>query len=215
METKPHGPLIAFLRAFFFLLYQPMAWSYDLVAWAVSLGRWKDWVYTTLPYLSGPRVLELGHGPGHLQVALDQKGADAFGLDLSPQMGRQAARRLFSAGTPAHLVRGRAQRMPFKSASFNQLVSTFPSEYIFDPQTLAESYRVLTPGGRFVVLPVAWLRGTGLLERLMACLFRATGQANDWTGLFSSQLKALGYTVQQKHIQAAGGDLIQVIAEKP
>ena len=32
------------LRIFFHLLYHPFAWTYDFIAWAVSLGRWKDWV---------------------------------------------------------------------------------------------------------------------------------------------------------------------------
>jgi len=38
-------------------------------------------------------------GPGHLQVALNEAGMQAFGLDESRQMGRQARRRLCRGST--------------------------------------------------------------------------------------------------------------------
>jgi len=85
---------------FFNLLYHPFAWTYDLVAAIVSLGRWQDWLMQAMPYLSG-RVLEIGFGPGHLQVALNEAGMQAFGLDESRQMGRQARRRLWQGEVPA------------------------------------------------------------------------------------------------------------------
>jgi ubiquinone/menaquinone biosynthesis C-methylase UbiE len=62
-------------------------------------------------------------------------------------------------------------------ASLNQVVATFPTEYIFDPATVKEVYRILLPGGRLVVLLVAWITGRGLLERAAAWLFRVTKQA--------------------------------------
>ena len=55
--------LTRFLGFFFHLLYHPFAWAYDLIAWTVSLGRWKDWVESVVPFIKGMRVLELGHGP--------------------------------------------------------------------------------------------------------------------------------------------------------
>ena len=61
----------AFMRAFFAGLYTQMAWTYDLVAAVVSVGMWTSWVRSTLTYLNGPQVLELGHGPGHLQIAFN------------------------------------------------------------------------------------------------------------------------------------------------
>ena len=78
------------LRSFFFVLYHQFAWTYDLVAATVSLGRWKDWVRSALPYLSG-RVLEIGFGPGYLQLSLFELGIPAFGLDESRQMARQVS----------------------------------------------------------------------------------------------------------------------------
>src|SRR5688572_31722362 len=92
-----------FMRVFFRLLYHPFAFTYDLVAAAVSFGHWRDWVMSVLPFIQGTRVLELGHGPGHLQHALLNRGLFTVGLDESAQMGLLARRRL---GTVFKLTRG-------------------------------------------------------------------------------------------------------------
>jgi ubiquinone/menaquinone biosynthesis C-methylase UbiE len=181
-----------FLRFFFYLLYHPFAFTYDLVAATVSLGRWKDWVLSIVPFIEGRRVLEIGHGPGHLQKALLSRKWVAVGLDESAPMGRLARRNLkrYLASTRASstisnqdidytqtsLARGVSQHLPFHDSSFDTVVATFPTEYIYDPATLQEAYRVLLPAGRLVILPGATILGRGLLDRIMALLFRITGQ---------------------------------------
>ena len=171
-------PFLRFFFNFFFkLLYHQFAWTYDWVAAIVSVGLWKDWVLAVLPHLEGPSVLELGHGPGHLQTALLNRGILAYGLDASPQMGRLARRRLHRKGQSVQLLQARAQSLPLASGSFDQVVATFPTEYIIDPGTLKEAWRVLLPGGRMVVLPVAWITGQRWMERFAAALFRITKQS--------------------------------------
>jgi len=178
------------LRFFFSLLYHQFAFTYDLVAATVSLGRWKDWVLSVIPFLQGDRVLEIGHGPGHLQRALLDRNLLAIGIDESAQMGRLAKHNLtrffplktsipneqLHAYTQSCLTRGIAQYLPFPNESFDSLVATFPSEYIFDPQTLIEAQRVLTGNGRLIILPGATIMGRGILDRAMALLFRITGE---------------------------------------
>lgn len=90
----PTKLLSIILRIFFRLLYQPFAWSYDLVAFIVSLGMWKEWIYTVLPYISGINILELGHGPGHLLKSLSYSPGIIIGLDNSRQMSHIAYRLL-------------------------------------------------------------------------------------------------------------------------
>ncbi len=166
------------LRLFFNLLYHPFAWAYDLVAATVSLGQWNDWVLSVLPYIKGARVLELGHGPGHLQAALQEQGRFAVGLDESRQMSNLARRRLQRGGhLPFRLTRAVAQALPFAPQTFDTVVATFPTEFFLEENTLSEIRRVLRKEGCYVVLPVAWLTGSTPLRRLMAFLFRITGQA--------------------------------------
>ncbi|MFM8320400.1 MAG: class I SAM-dependent methyltransferase, partial [Chloroflexota bacterium] len=92
----------------------------------------------------------------------------------SPQMGRIARRRI---GAPAaRLALGAAQALPFPSACFDQVVCTFPTEYVADPLTAAEVRRVLAPGGQWVILLSAWATGRTWPEHLSRLLFRVTGQ---------------------------------------
>jgi len=166
-----------FMRVFFNLLYHPFAFTYDLVAATVSFGHWKDWVYSILPLIEGTRILELGHGPGHLQHTLltlrhgsgRDRGLFAVAIDESAQMGTLAKHRL---GSSHKLTRALAQLLPIQSESFDTVVSTFPTEYIFDPRTLSEVKRVLRNRGRLIVLLGAWPKNL-----LLAWLFKITGQS--------------------------------------
>jgi ubiquinone/menaquinone biosynthesis C-methylase UbiE len=165
--------IAGFMHVFFALLYHPFAFTYDLVAATVSFGRWKDWTNTVLPYIEGSRVLELGFGPGHLQPILLSRGLFAVGLDESRQMATLAKNHLSKSGYMRfNLSRGLAQHLPFPNESFNTIIATFPTEYIFDPRTLAEVRRCLFNGGRLVVLPVAWPKSP-----LLAWLYKATGES--------------------------------------
>ena len=204
-----------FLRVFFHHLYHGLAFTYDLVAWTVSFGHWTEWTQTVLPYLSGPRLLELGHGPGHLHRLLAERGLTAVGLDESRQMGDLASARLRRAGQTVRLTRGVAQSLPFAAATFDCIVSTFPSNYIFKESTLAEAFRVLRDGGRLIVLPVAWPK-----NRFPKWLFKVTKESPEearetarlhWIQPFISA----GFEATAELLEVQSGTLLLVIARKP
>lgn len=173
------GWLTRFLKIFFDLLYHQFAWSYDLVSWSVSLGMWNDWIRAIIPEVKGLPVLELGHGPGHLQKALSGVSMAPFGLDRSPQMGKIARRRLKRSGFPRRLVTGSAGLLPFPEAHFRYVVATFPTEYLIEPQTLKEITRVLAPGGELLVIPMALITGGSLIHKAASWLFKVTGQGSE------------------------------------
>jgi len=172
----------AFLRLFFRLLYNQFAWTYDLVAWVVSLGQWNAWGRTAILHLSGERVLELAHGPGHLLVEMATRTLAPVGVDLSPHMGRLARRRLRKAGLAVPLVRARAQALPFYDGSFDSVVATFPTEFFLEPTTLREAARVLGSGSRLVVVAWARLSERDPLSRFIGWLYRVTGQGKPLPG---------------------------------
>lgn len=208
-------PLMRFLRFFFHHLYHGFAWTYDLVSGTVSFGRWNAWIREVTPLLRGLRVLELGHGPGHLQMSLARDpGLVALGLDESRQMSRLAASRLRRRGVTAlRLTRGLAQQLPFKTGAFDCVVSTFPSEYIFDGNTLAEVRRVLHKDGRLIVLPAAWPR-----NRFLGWLFRITGQSPaEALDIARDKLRqpftGAGFDTEVRTLEVKSGTLLIIIAD--
>lgn len=205
------NPITRFMRFFFNLLYHPFAFAYDLVAWVVSFGRWKDWVFSILPHLQGTRILELGHGPGHLQRLFLDRGMFAIAIDESTQMGRIAKRRL---GASHRLTRGISQSLPFSNESFDCVVATFPTEYIYDQRTLAEVKRVLCSGGRLIVLPVTYPK-SGFLQ----WLYKITRES---PAVFDEAIKKrlqipfqkAGLVVETKIIELESSRLIILLATK-
>ena len=197
------------MRFFFNLLYHPFAFTYDLVASVVSFGKWNDWVLSIFPHIEGTRLLELGHGPGHLQRFLLDRGLSPVALDESTQMGRIAKRRL---GTRHKLSRGLAQSLPFASASFDTVVSTFPSEYIFDPRTLTEIKRVLASDGKLIVLPAAF-PSNGFLK----WLYKVTGESPEaLDDALKERLKTpfvrAGFEVEMKLVEMTSSTLVLLLA---
>jgi ubiquinone/menaquinone biosynthesis C-methylase UbiE len=207
----------------FHLLYHQLAWSYDLVAAAVSLGQWREWGKAALPFLHGVDVLELGHGPGHLQWELRLSGKRAVGVDASPQMGRLAQQNLRTRSKGwTEIVRARAQALPFPDASFDSVVSTFPAPYIVAPETLDEAGRVLRPGGRLVIVPEAVLTGDGPLVGAIDALYRLTGQRapepaaepSARPGRVENALAAAGLPAEVHTVTLARSRVTVLVAEK-
>ncbi len=191
-----------------------MAWTYDLVAWLVSFGQWKAWGRAAISHLQGRRVLELAHGPGHLLVAMSHAGFAPVGLDLSPQMGRLARKRLCRSDVPAPLLtRAGAQALPFRAGSFDSVVSTFPTEFIFDPATLKEMARVIEQGGKAVVV-VGVVFNASLPARLLKRLYDATYQQEPPPLGLADALADAGLTLERERERVGMVDVLIAVAKK-
>lgn len=162
-------------------LYHELAWAYDMVSWAISLGHWQAWTRVVSPHLMGRRIVEIGCGTGHLLTYLAGRGQRVWGCDPSSAMLRQAQRSLRRAGVSASLCQARAQQLPFPPAALDTIVCTFPTDYIRDSESWAEFSRVLTPAGRVVVLYGAVLAPQTPLHRL-ARLLLSLGRVSEARG---------------------------------
>lgn len=136
------------------LLYGPLTPLYDAFTWAISLGHWRRWQLAALSHVEGPRVLELGSGPGHLlaaMAAMAARGHTCCALDNSTGMLKQARRNVARQGARPGVARGLAQHLPFSSGSFDTVVMCF-SGLAWLPQVVGECRRVLGPSGLLVVV---------------------------------------------------------------
>lgn len=135
-------------------------------------GQWRVWQRLVLPRLRGHDVLELGCGLGDLLADMLAAGYHCQAVEHSPQMVAAARETLQrrKVGTNNTVIQGSAQGLPFGNASFDTVVSTFPSEYIYEGDTIAEVFRVLRPGGRLIVIEGANLLPIGFLQPLLVLI---------------------------------------------
>ncbi len=127
---------------------------------------------------AGGRILEIGLGTGLNLASYPQDVREIVTVDPNPGMLRTAKRRIEQSGIHVEQQRQSSEQLPFDAATFDCVVSTFTLCSIEDAsRALAEIYRVLKSGGRFLFLehglsPDAkvrrWQRRLNELQRRLA-----------------------------------------------
>ena len=114
----------------------------------VLFGGGREWVCSR----AQGQVLEIAVGTGrNLEHHRDE--VKLIGIELSPEMLAIAKRRAEELGREVDLRIGDAQDVDFPDDSFDTVVCTLALCTIPDDRTaVAEAYRVLRPGGRFLLL---------------------------------------------------------------
>jgi SAM-dependent methyltransferase len=120
--------------------------------WARIMGAfvavgYHDLAVEMLDLQPDDELLDIGCGPGVFLAKKAPHVRRVVGLDVSPVMLHEAERQLadrIAAGT-ARLVLASAAELPFDDGEFSAVTA------IFAPANPAEVFRVLRPGGRFVV----------------------------------------------------------------
>ena len=168
----------------FFLLYNHLAFTYELVAWIVSLGQWSRWRQTIEQFLLPGSTLELAYGTGRLFTTMTRSGRSWVGIDISPFMARITARELRQNRLPVRAMQATAQSLPFPDNYFSNVVATFPTNYIFEPETLVEIKRVLRrdarSSARLIVVMQGQLIGPGPIRTFIEWLYRLLRQPSRW-----------------------------------
>jgi arsenite methyltransferase len=116
-------------------------------------------VFEALAPRTGEAVLEIGCGGGaylrDMALAVGETGR-ACGIDISAEQIEQA-RELCADAPAAELHVASALELPFEDGTFDAAFSVQVLEYIDAvDDVLAETARVLKPGGRFVHLATLW-----------------------------------------------------------
>jgi ubiquinone/menaquinone biosynthesis C-methylase UbiE len=212
--------LSALLRFAFHLLYYPLAFTYDAVAWIVSMGEWADWRRCVIPFLEPGPVLEIAHGTGTLSLDMAERGYAVTAIDLSPAMGKIAAgkkrrwlarkRNDGSSPVPA-LVRADVNRMPLRGGFFSSAAATFPADFLFQARTYHEVHRVLRDGGRWIILPAAIPEF--LAKRILADESPLKTDAV-WR-IVLQQLEECGFSTRLEIVRRPRSRVLIILAEKP
>jgi ubiquinone/menaquinone biosynthesis C-methylase UbiE len=135
-------------------------------------GQWRVWQRLVLTRIHGHDVLELGCGLGDLLADMLEAGYQCRAVEHSPQMVAAArdTLRQRKVGLDAWIIQGSAQQLPFADATFDTVISTFPSEYIYQSDTIAEIARVLRPEGRVIIIESANLLPVGYLQPFLVLI---------------------------------------------
>jgi 2-polyprenyl-6-hydroxyphenyl methylase/3-demethylubiquinone-9 3-methyltransferase len=99
----------------------------------------------------GLRTLDIGCGGGGLGEEFARLGCDVSGIDPSGESLAAAARHAEEQGLRIDYRQGTGEAIPFADASFDAAYSCDVLEHVADlPRVIAETARVLKPGGVFL-----------------------------------------------------------------
>ncbi len=116
---------------------------YDLINTVITLGFDKSWRKKAVNNLIGTSVLDLGSGTG---AAFDQL-IDYETIAIDPD------KKMLELNSFENKVLGSAENLPFEDNTFDNVFCSFVWRNVSDTKkALHEVYRVLKPGGKFVLL---------------------------------------------------------------
>ena len=104
----------------------------------------------------GMQVLDVGAGTGMLSIELSHQlgaGGRVTGVDITEPMLQRGRQKVEEAGLTdsVRLYNASAMELPFKEASFDRVVSSIAMHHTEVREAMAETVRVLKPGGILVV----------------------------------------------------------------
>lgn len=112
--------------------------------------------------VAGRDVLEVGSGAGQCSRWVRDQGGRSFGVDLSYRQLQHSRRIDEGTGVVVPSVQATATHLPFADDSFDAVFSSFGAlQFVRDlDRAVAETARVLRPGGRFafsITHPTRWM----------------------------------------------------------
>ena len=139
-------------------VFESVATSYDLMNSLMSGGLhkiWKRYFTQILTIKNNAKILDLASGTGDVCIELSNqnKGFKLFHTDINIKMLEQGKIKLIDHGKIIPSIVCDAEKIPFPSNYFDCITIAFGLRNITNKEkALSEMYRVLTPGGKLVIL---------------------------------------------------------------
>ena len=190
-----------------------MDWAapfYDVYCRAVGLGQgFRDQTLQVAAIRAGETILDVGCGSGVLTRRAGEAAGpagSAIGIDPGQDMIRVAKENAQRLGSRAAFKVAAIEQLPFENARFDVVLSSLMLHHLpsdLKRQGLREVYRVLKPGGRFVVAD--FYRPANPLWWLVACpfLFMPT-TADNFHGTLPDYFREAGFAPVQDKGRRAG-----------
>ena len=161
-------------------------WSsfYDSIVWLMSFGKFKAIRKASIELAQikpGDKVLDVGCGTGDLTLEakkLTGSAGEVYGTDASPNMIRQAQQKTTRSGVDVTFQVGLIEDIEFPENQFDVVLSSLMMHHLPDDLKhtgLAEIYRVLKPGGRFLIVDMQSTTGGSLGQRLADFMIHVHG----------------------------------------
>lgn len=140
-------------------MFDNISENYDGLNRLISLGidvSWRKKVVKLVSEVNPKKILDIATGTGDLALMMAELNPDKIvGLDISPGMlevGKQKVNKA-NLSDKIEMVVGDSENIPFEDNTFDAITVSFGVRNFENlDKGLTEIYRVLRPGGKFVIL---------------------------------------------------------------
>ncbi len=140
-------------------MFDTISGNYDGLNRVISFGidvKWRKKVVKLVSHTNPERILDVATGTGDLAINLSKTGAsEIIGLDISAGMlevGKEKVK-IKKLDTTISMVQGDSENLPYENNYFDAITVAFGVRNFENLEKgLSEIFRVLKPGGIFIVL---------------------------------------------------------------
>ena len=144
-------------------LFDNIATNYDKLNHILSLNIDKGWRRKAVRELVNEhkplKVLDVACGTGDFTIEIARKvapGSEVIGIDISDGMMAVGRKKIADVGVNAELKVADCENLPYEDNTFHRISVGFGVRNLEHLQLgLNEMYRVLTPGGKLVILELS------------------------------------------------------------
>jgi ubiquinone/menaquinone biosynthesis C-methylase UbiE len=156
-------------------------WGWGTPAGQERAKRRTEFLINHARIKKGMKVLEYGCGTGMFSRRLAETGATFFSIDISPELIQEAKKQPHPQVT---FSVGDIESLNFPNESFDAVIGSSVLHHVDVPRTLAETFRVLKPGGWIAFAEPNMMNPQIALQKNIPYIKRKMGDSPDETAFF-------------------------------